>query len=375
MRWLLASVALIAVWGCGRTAPTEEVLCLAEPQRCAACAGHGSISGRVCAPDVKTWVNGATVSVEAIDCSGASVTLTAQSDAEGRFKLDAVPAGTWTVRAALGAFWQDVQVTVKPELTTTLATSGLCLAQRNVKIAVVTGTGDKIESVLDSLRLQYTLVHGTQSTWAAEAAPFLGDLERMKQFDFIVIDCAAGYAGNYRIDFGTQADVIGRNLHDFVLAGGALYASDWGLVFAAAAAPGALEFATRDMTPIASPFDATQLMGFAPQTLTASLGDPALRTFLGKDSIAIKFPRQSSAAAIHWGLMTGTPGATVLASADAVQTCGESTCHTAGATRDGVPLLVRVKVGSGSVVYSSFHNIAQSGTDVAQLLKYVVLSL
>jgi hypothetical protein len=36
---------------------------------------------------------------------------------------------------------------------------------------------------------------------------------------------------------------------------------------------------------------------------------------------------------------------------------------------------VRVKVGDGSVVYSSFHNIAQSGADVAQLLKYVLLSL
>jgi hypothetical protein len=372
---LLASALLIAFCGCGRTAPTEEVLCLAEPQRCAACAGNGTISGRVCAPDGKTWVNGATVSVEALDCAGATVTLTAQSGADGWFTLDGVPAGTWTVHATLGAFWEDAQATVKPGVTTQIATSALCVAQRDVKIAVVSGTGDKIETVLDSLRLHYTLVHGTQAAWAAEAAPFLSDLERMKQFDFIVIDCAAGYAGSYQIDLGAQADVIGRNLHDYVLAGGALYASDWGLVFASYAAPGSLDFVTRDPTPIASPLDATQLMGFAPQTVTAAIVDPALRAFLGKDSISIKFPRQSNAVALHWGLMSGSPGATVLASADAVQTCGESTCGTAGPTRDGVPLLVRVKVGDGSVVYSSFHNIAQSGADVAQLLKYVMLSL
>jgi hypothetical protein len=29
----------------------------------------------------------------------------------------------------------------------------------------------------------------------------------------------------------------------------------------------------------------------------------------------------------------------------------------------------------GSVVYTSFHNVAQTGTDVAQVLKYLVLNL
>jgi hypothetical protein len=48
--------------------------------------------------------------------------------------------------------------------------------------------------------------------------------------------------------------------------------------------------------------------------------------------------------------------------------------------RDGVPLAVKVKVTGadmhgGQVLYTSFHNIAQVGPDVAQMLKYLVLSL
>ena len=66
-------------------------------------------------------------------------------------------------------------------------------------------------------------------------------------------------------------------------------------------------------------------------------------------------------------------------SANGVITCGDSACTTAGPMRSSVPLAVRVRAGTtghgGNVVYTSFHNVAQSGNDVAQVLKYLVLNL
>ena len=101
--------------------------------------------------------------------------------------------------------------------------------------------------------------------------------------------------------------------------------------------------------------------------------------FLGKSTVNIAFPRQSGANSLHWGLMSGTSGE-VLVTADGVVTCGDATCGTAGAMRSNVPLAVRVRAGAagqrgGNVVYTSFHNVAQSGPDVAQVLKYLVLNL
>jgi hypothetical protein len=118
-------------------------------------------------------------------------------------------------------------------------------------------------------------------------------------------------------------------------------------------------------------------MGFAPQQVTASVDDPGLVEFLGKDTTTINFPMSIS---VHWGLMAKAVGATVLVSADGVQTCADATCLTAGPALDGVPLAVSLKVTpatepGGRVVYTSFHNIQQSGDDVAKLLKYLVLHL
>lgn len=344
------------------------------------CTDVGAVSGRVCAPDQRTWVNGARVYVDAIDCNGHLTHRETTSSADGTFTLDGVPAKNVTVRVALGAFTQDTPVSVRQGSTTAIPENQLCVAQKTVRIAVVTGSGDKIEDLLTSLNLQYTLFGGDTSTWTSQAEPFLSDLEQLKQFDLVFIDCAAAKKSGTTIDLGSNADLITENLNKYVHQGGSLYSSDWGLVFTVAASPTHFTFATQSNAPVTNPFDASALMGYAPQTVTASVKDRALAQFLGKDTLSIAFPKQSGANSLHWGLLKAAPGAQVLVSASSVRTCSDKSCSSPGGSRASVPLAIRARVlpvgqKGGNVVYTSFHNVAQDGGDVAQVLKYLVLNL
>ncbi len=151
-------------------------------------------------------------------------------------------------------------------------------------------------------------------------------------------------------------------------------------MFAVYAAPGTFDVLTPTMDAITSPLDTTRLQGYAPQTVSATVSHSGLAAFLGKSSVSITFPKQPGATSSHWGLMENVTGADVLVEADGVQTCGDYNCQLIGPSRDAVPLAVRLKLTppdqrGGDVVYTSFHNIAQPGQDVAQMLKYLVLHL
>ncbi len=399
---LAASVVVLQACNCGGRLIEYHELCKDEPQRCEdknfdpatptapatntpsvmpPCqTDEGAVHGRVCATDQMTWVNGAAVTLDAVDCQGKPVHLSTTSAADGSFTLTNVPAGAWTVNASLGAFTQDTPVSVGANATFQIPDNQLCVAQRAVKIAVITGSGDKIEDLLTQLNLQYTTIGGDSATWASQAEPFLSNLTQMKQYDLIFIDCAAARGAGATIDFGTNAATIESNLHQYVQQGGSIYASDWALLFALYAAPGGFSFQTASPSAIVSPLDTKQLMGYAPQTVNAQIVDPALAAFLMKTNVSINFPKQTGAVSLHWGLMNNVPGATVLAKADNVAACKDTTCSASGQVLNGVPLAMKVKLTApgthgGSVLYTSFHNIAQSGGDVAQILKYLVLNL
>jgi hypothetical protein len=344
----------------------------------------GTVSGRVCAPDKATWVNGATVTVDATDCHGHPVHLTTTSAADGTFTLDGVPGGSQTVHAALGDFSQDTAVAVMVNQTTQIPDNQLCVAQGAVKIAVITAAGDKIESLLMSLSLQYTLFAGDGTSWASTASPFLSDLTQMKQYDIIFFDCAAAHVSSSgAIDLGTHSAQISQNLAAYVAQGGSIYASDWALVFPLLASPGSFDFLLNGGGAPPLPLPTKRLMGYAPQTVTATIAEPQLATFLGKSQVSITFPKQTTASSLHWGLLQNVSSAArVLVAAPMVQACEttDTNCTSAGMTVTSIPLAVEVKVTpatqrGGKVVYTSFHNIAQSGDDVAKILKYLVLHL
>jgi hypothetical protein len=342
---------------------------------------YGTISGRVCATDQQTWVNGANVTLAGTDCDGADMPLATVTDDQGRFTLVDVPVGHWTVHAELGSFTQDVIVDVTPNATTAIADNDLCVAQKDVKIAVITGTGDQIEDLLDSLTLTYSKYSG-KDQWSAEGMPFLMNLSEMKKFDIIFVDCGAAHSGSggSNIDLGSKAAIIHQNLKDYVAAGGSVYGSDWALVFPHSVDPTKIDFALRTATSVANPFPTNQLMGYAPQMVTTTITEPQLATFLGKSTVAINFPSGSSK---HWGLMQDiAPDVGTLVQAPSVILCNttNTNCDSAGASATNIPFAVRYKVTppgdhGGWVVYTSFHNTAQTGDDVAKILKFLILHL
>ena len=347
-----------------------------------ACA-VGSVSGRVCAPDKQTWVGGAQVTLDGPDCNGEAYHSEAASQPDGSFELSNIPAGHWTVHATLGAFSQDYPVDVLAGQSAKIPDDQLCVAQKTTKIAVVTGAGDRIEQLLGGLNLQYDTFPGDAANWSASAVPFLSDLTRLKAYDLVFIDCAAAKtSGSSTIDLGPKSAQIKTALHDYVLQGGSLYASDWALLFPALAFPGKFAFKLTSGT-VANPLDARKLQGYAPQTVTAGVASAALAAFLGKQTVEIAFPHQSGVNSAHWGVFTSPdPTTEVLIQAPQVTLCSASdtSCATSGANLNQVPLAVHIKLTAagtrgGNVVYTSFHNIAQPTNDVSQVLKYIVLHL
>ncbi len=344
----------------------------------------GEVSGRVCAPDKQTWVGGAQLTVTGKDCNGEGFIRSVQSGADGNFDLEGVPEGNWMIHASLGQFSQDYRVQVKAGTVATIPEDQLCVAQKETKIAVVTGTGDKIEQLLQGLNLQFDTYLGDSGNWETSGAPFLTDFAKMKTYDLIFLDCAAAKkSGASTIDLGAQSDKIAANLHRYVSEGGSVYASDWALVFPALAFPGQLTFELNGGGKISSPFSTRALMGFAPQTVNADVLSVPLATFLGKPKVPIAFPRESGAVSVHWGLLSQVDASVeVLIRTQSVNMCtaSDSNCATAGAKKSQVPLAVQFKLTpagtkGGNVVYTSFHNIAQPSDDVSRILKFLVLHL
>jgi hypothetical protein len=343
----------------------------------------GSVAGRVCAPDQQTWVGGATVSVDGVDCNGHPFHLEATSGSDGFFVINGIPTGPRTVHASLGAFQQDTAVVIAANQTTQIPDDALCVAQKAAKIAVITGMGDKIETLLTSLTLQYDIFDGTTSGWTGSGAVFLSDLTKMKTYDLIFIDCAAGKTTGLAIDLGPNAATITANLTAYAAAGGSFYTSDWALVFPALSFPTDMQFVLNGATSVTNPFATTHLMGYAPQTVTADVTDTGLAGFLGKGVVQISFPNATGANSNHWGLIQSIdPSANILIQGESLYACNtkDTNCSATGQLMTQVPLAVHFKanpVGAkgGNVVYTSFHNIAQPTDDVEKILKYIVLHL
>jgi hypothetical protein len=132
------------------------------------------------------------------------------------------------------------------------------------------------------------------------------------------------------------------------------------------------------------PFATNQLEGYAPQTVMASVVDSALSNALQKATVSIAFPDQSGARSSHWGLLGASGGSARVLVAAEVSTCDPMAMYCDGRAMAGpmvmAPLAIAFKLTpmgqkGGNVFYTSFHNIAQSGNDVANILKYIVFHL
>ena len=250
------------------------------------------------------------------------------------------------------------------------------------KVAVITGDGDRIEDLLTRLGITFTTYDGRDG-FDSSAGPFLANAQEMATYDIIFINCAAATT-SYTVDLGNQSSQLTQNLREYVLAGGSLYASDWAVVFQALSFPEHVRPRISGGGGVNSPFDTKRLEGYAPQTVQADVVDTFLQAALQKDHVSISFPNETGARSTYWGLLQDlNEDARVLVRGN-VTTCqvGGQFCddRTGPGPSVQAPLALGFKLTpitqrGGNVYYTSFHNIAQEGDDVVNILKYIIFHL
>jgi molecular chaperone DnaK len=198
------------------------------------------------------------------------------------------------------------------------------VSPESLNIGVSKVHNDNIGAVLTQLGFAWTELDD-----AAFSTP-----TRVEPFHLLFINCATGG------DAARNAPV----LREFVARGGVLYVSDLSAPQIEQAFPGRMRFGTG---------------GLAPQTVDARIVSPQLREALGRDRVPI-----------HFDMMAWRPISTVDAAVD-VMIRGEARGMTLKRTDHA--LMAGFAHGEGYVVYTSFHNHAQSSEEERALLRLIAL--
>jgi hypothetical protein len=343
-----------------------------------------------------TSVANALVAVDATDCSGNPVHLETHAGSDGTWTIQGIPAGDAQVTLTVGSFVQRQTARVVAGTTVGLSNDKTCFAPTAVKMAVITGSGDHIETLLTALGFMPDLFEGhySNTTPTPQALGFLANLSQMQQYQIIFIDCGALHHYG-KVDLGSAASTIVSNLRSFVQGGGSLYASDWAAVFLTLAYPQQVILrlagvdggapSTTLVTPAASPFATNNLVGFAAQQVNGSVENATLASYLGSSSVPISFPvvantGDGGVSARHWAMLASAPSPVSADIAGSATVCADSTCMTQGPAQSNVPLGISYKPDAarargGNVIFTSFHNISQPTDDVKKILQYLIFRL
>ena len=344
-------------------------------QACAPC-GYGSLKGLICAPSDQIYVNGATVTLTVTDCDGSVKQVTTTTDKDGNYSFDKLPCGKHTAYVTKGAFKAQYWVNIKIDQETNLTGIGqkLCFAATAAKIAVFWGQWDKQHKLLDELGFKYTYYNFEYEYFnnidpkTIEAVQVLRDYDKLKQFQVLFFNC--GSAAMKYVDMFPE---IAKNLKDFVLNGGSIYASDLAWAYVEAAFPDAIDFYGKTDLPSGPSNDGPQVV-VGNQTVPATIKDAALAQIVGTATFSAKFG----------------PGPLI-----AVDQAGQgTTVHVTGLTQienknkkgpfdpDHIPFAGPVVLshqpavtGAGRVVYTTFHNDEQADALMLKILNYLVFLL
>jgi hypothetical protein len=345
--------------------------------------GPGEIIGTACAPSGER-LSGADVTLDGVDCDGNSFTLTATTDSNGDFQFSDVPAGQHSLTISTGSFSRSQPVIVQAGATVDLtsATSKVCLDSSSVDIAVVEGSYDHVAGILDDLQLDYT-VEGDDavplfSTSPPSGAEFLSDMTRMSQYDIIFINCGELWNRMEGLH-QSQLDTMISNLETYVRSGNSLYVSDWSHPFVEKIFPDAVDFRGDD-TVINDP-----RIGYAPQTISATVASSEMQGVLGQSSAQIEFPHDGvNVINNHWVVAEGAGASSTIHLEGDAQLCPSSftsgaTCDSSSGTQSTAPLLVTYEDpgSAGTVIFTSFHNERQSSLnqDMERILKFLIFQL
>lgn len=317
-------------------------------------SGAGSLSGRICNPSGDGWIVGAQVSVS-IDFDGdgvEDVRLQDMTDADGRYTLEGVPMGTWTVYVTKGSYSTEFEVNFPggsyelPEET--------CLDPNSVNVAVVLGDFDNIGAILSRLDIEYD-AYGRQDYLDLLRSP-----DKLSEYDIVFFNCGMP------MEWITERGVISSNLRDYVEKGGSIYASDWAHAIVEATFPYAIDFHGDDDI-FASPelgMDHDHPYVGAATSFQADVIDETMRGAIGSSHAQIVYDLDS------WVLPTSIGPSSIAMITGPAQYYSDWNIG----TQPNTPLAVQFAEG-GTVIYTTFHNEHQMTQDMEAALKEIILSL
>ncbi len=349
------------------------------------CGDSGLVKGVACAPKAGVSVAFANISIDITSpclSSGTSFHADTVADAKGGYTFNAVPPGIGNVKIVKGSFQTSIPITIVGGKTVDLTqpTSDRCFKSGGVKIAVVQGDADQIESLLDDLGFSHDNFATATGTTSA-GAKFLADAKAMSAYDVIFIDCGSKLDSIFVTT--AKASII-ANVKAFVAAGHSLYASDWAWQIVENAFPDAIDFYGDDLSIKKSttgpstttgprqgpgPTLAAKKAGAASYTMTGNIVDSGLSAVVGKATTTIYEDLGT------WVVMQAAGTGTTVEIEASVKDIAP-----AKGDWGTVPLVVRFPSGTGHVVYTSFHNIAVkdaggSVDDIKAILTYLVFTL
>ncbi|WP_157360055.1 hypothetical protein [Caldimonas brevitalea] len=382
-------------------------------------ASTATISGRLVAPDSQTPIANALVYVEdsaaAAQAAGAgrepaaaaaelacgappnAAWVATCTDANGNFSLKAAVPAAPTLVVVKGAFRQETEVALTASGTIELGAVVLKAAETGARLAVVTGSYDRIQDVL--AKLGYGELEGGRLKLSTEKfALYDGDStlpDTYKPMDALFEDGDKdGKADIYKygvvfFNCGLEESVLGdatklATLKAYVEAGGRLYASDLAYDFVEQSFPAFVNFEGSDEIASTAPenLDAAEL-GESGISVEASV-DPALAAWLG--NVTCGSPAGSCLTAggkVHiegflsgWAVITGAHQE----QQSQVRTWASGAVTFGGQSQPVVrPLTVTFPVGKGRVTYTSYHTEPDAGEagmlPQERILQFIVFEL
>jgi hypothetical protein len=307
----------------------------------------GQVSGRICGPGDYGWVADAKVSV-AVDTNGdgfIDLALTSHTDAEGYFLLEGLPPGEYTIYVEKGSFTTLIQV-VLSEGEAVFLDEPECVSGKELDIAVLQGSYDKVEELLDALGLEYDLIPNVGD----KQEKFLASSSTLGAYDLIFLNCGMDEDWRY-----SAAELVGANIKSWVQGGGSLYASDWAFHAIEASFPQAIDFWGADAFP-------DEAYGGEAGYLQADVLDATMQAVLGSNTAMLNYDLSG------WAVAEGA--------ADQVEILltGSAPIFWTNKPLQDAPLAVKFENG-GRVVFTTFHNEAQITEDMEIVLKEMILTL
>jgi hypothetical protein len=332
-----------------------------DAEACDPCGDKGSVKGTVCAPNSEVFVNDATVWVEGTGCNGEAFRVETTSAFDGSYYLLDVPCGSHTLRIEKGSFRASFPVAVQGGalLDVTGAGQKLCFGAGAAKIAVLDGTYDDLAGLLDALGLRYDYFNDDGDEGAdGPTVELLADPARLATYDIIFAECG-GTLGWLPQD----APLVMPNIKDFVLRGGALYMSDYAWVLGEWSFPDKVEWHGSDDPAGMGQSGSPQVIPSDTQ-VSATIADGNLAGYLGKTTIPITFDRgpQIAPEAVENGAFAHVVGT--------INVPFSFNIPNAPLALSYVPAQ-----GAGRVIYTNFHNDAQTTSDMLTILRYLVFTL